>query len=165
MSQNKFWVWWERAHSNASLQVGGIRVVVIVLLLLLTACGKLAPANLPAQLENTPGAPIMITTDYYETEVFRLRYPDGWRVVTSASSLPPSVIFASPDETSLIIVSSEPFDVLPNPLVVEEGTSLRELENSVMTDTDNPVYVALIAPEAQWNAMTTLFALVIATLE
>ncbi len=48
---------------------------------MLAACGTLLPARPPAQLANTPGAPIIVSDGKVATDVFRLDYPPAWRVV------------------------------------------------------------------------------------
>lgn len=134
-------------------------------MLFLTACGELAPLDSPIPLENTAGAPVTITDDVYITEAFQARYPDGWRIVTSASVNPPSVIFASPDETSLIFVSTEILTDLPRPLVIHEGDTMQEQTAQAITTHGDTVYLALIAPDSQFAEMATLFEQVTANID
>lgn len=48
---------------------------------MLAGCGGLLPARPPAQLANTPGAPIIISEGSVAAGVFRVDYPPAWRVV------------------------------------------------------------------------------------
>ena len=138
-------------------------LITTCLLLLISACSELAPVNEPAQLNATSGAPITITNEFYETEAFRLQYPDGWRVITSASELPPSVIFASPNEQTLIVISTEPIENIPQPIIVE-GELATDGE-VVFTQNDQAIYTAFITPESAYSDTETLFRRVISTIE
>ncbi|MCU0497025.1 MAG: hypothetical protein MUF87_06700 [Anaerolineae bacterium] len=70
-------------------------------------CVACIPANAPPQLSFTPGPPIVIANQWYNTEQYRLRYPVGWRVITSAADQVPSVILAAPGNEALIIISHQ----------------------------------------------------------
>ncbi|MCY3572885.1 MAG: hypothetical protein OXG92_14890 [Chloroflexi bacterium] len=59
----------------------GGRALLVCALLMLAGCGALLPAQPPAQLANTPGAPIVVSRGSIETGVFRVEYPPAWRVV------------------------------------------------------------------------------------
>ena len=76
---------------------------------LFAGCGRLAPATTPPQLAATPGHFVTIDDSVYDAGRFRVRYPDGWRVVkSSAAGAPPEVIFVAPDETATITLSTAP---------------------------------------------------------
>lgn len=155
-------------HMGAPLRIAHNSLYSISLLffiILCSACGKLAPLESPAPLENTAGAPIMITSDTYTTDAFQVRYPDGWRVVTSASVNLPSVIFASPDEASLIVISTEPLIELPQPLIINEDDRLHNVMGQAVSANGDMVYLALITPSSQLAEMMTLFAQVTASID
>lgn len=57
------------------------RALYICAMLTLAGCGALLPARPPAQLANTPGAPIIVSQGNIDAGVFRVDYPPAWRVV------------------------------------------------------------------------------------
>jgi len=69
------------------------------ILFLLFAC---IPAKVPDNLDDTPGPPVVVFDNTFESSQFTARYPDGWRVVTSEARAPLAVIFVAPDEVSTI---------------------------------------------------------------
>lgn len=73
--------------------------------LLLAVCAACIPAETPAVLLNTPGPPVTITGDQVITTTFAVRYPSGWRVITSEASAPPTVTLVAPDDCTIIVVS------------------------------------------------------------
>jgi hypothetical protein len=74
-------------------------------------CTGCIPATVPDNLDDTPGPPVIVADGYYQSDVFSVRYPVGWRIVTSEASAPASVIFVAPDEVSTIRLSVAPMDV------------------------------------------------------
>jgi hypothetical protein len=84
----------------------------LIAALLLAGCVPAAP---PPHLMNTPGAPVIVDGERVITEAFRARAPAGWRIILGAASAPPTVIFAAPDNCSLIVVSAAPIDAPPLP--------------------------------------------------
>lgn len=128
---------------------------VAVVALLLAGCGRIAPASAPPQLDATPGPPVVFTDAIYSTTIFSLRYPATWRVITSASFAPPSVVLVRPDEAALFVFSTAPLDAVPpvpNPLgpqVIEQVT-LRLPDGTA-------VYAALSAPGAEIEPMRRQF--------
>ena len=89
-----------------------MRFLWIFVVLCITACTPLIPATTPPQLEHTPGAFITVDDDTFDAGIFRIDYPDGWRIVkTSVASAPLEVVFASPDDsmTIRILSWSEPY--------------------------------------------------------
>lgn len=139
-----------------------IRAGAGMMLLLLAACGQIAPPTTPAQLAHTPGPYVTVTEDLYDAGVFRLDYPDGWRVVTSAASAPLSVVFVSPAENALMTFSVEPFETLPEPS--ESAPFERETRRLSLND-ETPIYAALVHPADDAETFTTLFEHVLTTLE
>lgn len=79
---------------------------LVLPLLLLAAC---VPAQTPPQLQHTAGAPVIITETHYQTGLFSVRYPAGWRVVKAdPAGFPVTVVFVSPDNLSTITLTTEP---------------------------------------------------------
>ena len=75
-----------------------MRFIRILVLLSIAACTPLIPATTPPQLEYMPGAFVTLDDDYFDAGIFRVDYPDGWRIVkTSVATAPLEVVFASPD--------------------------------------------------------------------
>lgn len=111
-------------------------------LIVLAGC---VPAVLPPQFSQTPGPPVQVTHERYETSVFSVERPAGWRVVTSAANDPASVIFVSPDDTALILVAVDHPEDPPRPSV-EPGQRLRDR----IIEVDGLVVFG-IAPEADWT--------------
>ena len=122
-------------------------------------------ATTPPQLAYTPGVPVVIANGHYESAAFSVRVPDGWRVITPAADAPPSVIFVSPDDTALMLISSTPIGEPPRPNVENDvplQTAVREVDVNGTT-----VYVFFAAPDVdgQWDTMQPLFEHVIASLD
>jgi len=92
--------------------MGGSRTaptIFVIILFCLAACAPIVPAQTPPQLEFTPGAPVTIDDTLYDAGVFRMAYPQGWRVVKSnTAEAPMSAVFVSPDETMAIHVTVDP---------------------------------------------------------
>ena len=80
-----------------------MRFIWIFALLWIAACTPLIPATTPPQLEYTPGAFVTVDDDHFDAGIFRVDYPDGWRIVkTSVATAPLEVVFASPDNSMTI---------------------------------------------------------------
>ncbi|GEM_PF-1488794 len=89
-------------------------IIILCMGILLSACAQVAPAQLPLRLIDqqnnqlpTLSAPFTITHNTYTNSAFRVMYPDGWRVVSSAEFADPSAVFVSPDETQIILITTE----------------------------------------------------------
>ncbi len=68
----------------------------LCLLLLVVGCGPLVPATQPPQLAHTPGAFVVVDAETFDAGVFRVAYPQGWRIVKSSTATAPmTVVFAS----------------------------------------------------------------------
>jgi hypothetical protein len=89
----------EPANRKGDCLIAPLHCVFVLVFLLLSAC---IPANVPANLDDTPGAPVVVFDNIFESAQFVVRYPDGWRVVTSEAQAPLGVIFVAPDEVSTI---------------------------------------------------------------
>jgi hypothetical protein len=121
----------------------------------LSAC---IPAKEPPNLDDTPGPPVVITGDWVEVGGIRARYPDGWRVITSPADTPPFVIFASPDNCALIVLSVEPMDV-PQPASDCEQTDFQTMTH------ETTLFAGLSAPAASFERYRTTFEAVMTSLE
>ncbi len=84
---------------------------LFVLVLLCAAC---IPSRTPPQLSFTPGAPAVITPQTYANLLYRVTYPGGWRVITSAVESPYEVTFAAPDNQTLMRFSVNPVAEAPS---------------------------------------------------
>lgn len=93
-------------------------------ILLLAACIPVVPATEPPQLQDTPGAYIVITGEQFDAGSFVVTYPPGWRVVkASIAAEPVRVVFISPDDALIFTFSEAPLQgdgVLTQQL--EDGT-------------------------------------------
>lgn len=126
------------------------------LLFLLSAC---IPAQTPPILSATPGAGVVITDDTYRTETFSLRYPSGWRVITSQAGVPPNVTLVEPGDCALILVSSAPIEQAPT------SSTCTELDIQTTTRTvtleSGEIALAGSAPVAEWEGFVRAFERVI----
>jgi len=121
----------------------------------LVGCGAIVPAKTPAQLEQTPGASVILTDQLYDAGSFHVRYPGGWQVITGAASAPTWVVFISPDELRVIALSTESLDPAPQPPLQPERV---RSETQTLTLTDGSVlYAFLSAPESDWQTTQIIF--------
>ncbi len=109
----------------------------LALLAYLAAC---VPAKTTTPDLNATGQAVVVTGDYYDAGLFRARYPDGWRVITSPAGEPPFVTFVAPDNCALIVLSVEPRVVPPLGADCAPGGAVREFD-AVAGDAV-PVYAA-----------------------
>lgn len=123
-----------------------------VLVVALSAC---IPAKTPPVLSSTPGAPVVVTDRLYQTTVFSVRYPTGWRVVTSAADAPVSVVFVAPDEVSTISLRVGALDSADLPGDHQTDVRTLELANGV------PVTAMAQAPQEHWADFLPVFERVI----
>lgn len=136
------------------------RLYVVVIGFVLGACGAIAPATVPEQLEYTPGPPVVITDVTYENVLFRVAYPSAWRTVTSPANAAPWVVFASPQDDAVIVIAADEADTHVPPANVE-GSLVRE-ERSI-TQGDSSVLAVLIASEAQIDTFMPLFEQIVSS--
>jgi len=125
-------------------------------LLMLGAC---VPASPPPQLGYTPGAPVTVTEQQVRNSAFTVTRPAGWRLITSAAGEPPTVIFVSPDDTALVMISAEAIEDPPRPQVPAE-VPLREAREMVGT-----IEVYAVGPQVGWAVARATLAEVVASLE
>ncbi|MCL4255678.1 MAG: hypothetical protein KJ043_18115, partial [Anaerolineae bacterium] len=136
---------------------------VFLLMLLITGCAQIAPAQLPERLADqsnnqlpTLSAPFTITENTYQNEVFSVTYPEGWRVVSSASFAPPSAVFVSPDERQIILISTEDNPSLTYPFDDVEYDNIQTQQGDI--------WIIGIAPVAEWDAFLGIYEAMIAGL-
>lgn len=137
----------------------------LLLAFVLTACGMLAPARLPEQFDNTPGPPVTLTENRYESEVFTVDYPRGWNVITSPAFSSPWVIFVSPDETALIIVATDRTDTEISLVASDANDDELRREVRELTEGDARVFVGLVTWLSVWNDYQSHWDRVIDTLQ
>jgi hypothetical protein len=135
-------------------------VFLALFLLVGAAC---VPATTPPQLGFTPGAPVVVTAGRIETEQFSVMRPDGWRVITSAADAPLTVIFVSPDDDALILLSTAGIGQPPSPTNIEPNTTLHDATEQVYIN-DLTVSVYTVAPSAQWDAIAEITQRVVGSL-
>ena len=129
----------------------------LVLLLLLAAC---VPARTPPQLAATPGAAVVVSGGRYQTEAYSARYPDDWRAIASPAGEPPFVVFASPDNCTVILLA---LDERPAPEAA--GCAADEWrETAEVVDGSPVVFAALGAPADRWDDALATFAEVTASI-
>lgn len=131
----------------------------VISLLILCAVGCL-PIATPPQLTFTPGASFVVTDETFDAGVFRVNYPQGWRVITGQASAPPSAIFAAPDDRALIMLAVGEIESPPALNIEDETQSeTRTLEVGDITMT---AYGTASADE--WESFIQTFESVLATL-
>lgn len=146
-------------RGDATFRGGGFQTLrsIFLLLCLLAAC---VPARVPDNLDDTPGPPVVVDDEFYQSSAFSARYPDGWRIVTSEARLPPSVIFVAPDEVSTIRLMVGPLDDgdFSNPDLQTEVRGLTLTDGLQMT-------AVLSAPAEEWDTFLPLFEWVLDSVE
>lgn len=83
---------------------------LLLILLLVAACGRIAPATEPAQLSQTAGPPVTVTDRSVTTIAYTVDYPADWRVITSPAFAQPWTVFAHPEDRAVIVVAVDPDD-------------------------------------------------------
>jgi len=118
----------------------------LCVILLFAAC---IPASPPENINATPGESAVITGNSYQNDLFSLKYPEGWRVITSPAGAAPSVTFVAPGNCALIIVSSAK--------ITESITSPSCDQPDIKTTTQDvtvgsqQIDIAGSAPSAEWD--------------
>ena len=120
------------------------------LILLFAAC---VPAQTPPVLDATPGAAVTVTEDTYRNEIFSVRYPAGWRVITSEAGQTLSVIFAAPDNCALIVVSATMINQPPNSPACDQPNLQTATRNLSLGSAK--IFIAGSAPTDDSEAFTT----------
>lgn len=137
-----------------------IRSLLLIMVLLLAGCGALVPAQTPLQLAQTPGAPLQISAGSILTAQFRLQAPADWRVITSASIDPITLILAAPDNAALIVVSAQQIVRPPRP---QTDAPLRILYQARELS-ETRVYVYAAAPADEWSRFAPLVMALLASI-
>lgn len=120
--------------------------------LVFTAC---IPAQTPPILDATPGAGAVITADTYRSASFSLRYPSGWRVITSQAGASHGVTLVAPGDCALILVSSAPIEQpLTSPACAEPD--IQTITRSVALE-NGEIGLAGSAPAAEWQQFLSAF--------
>lgn len=137
------------------------QILIILLLLILTACRSLIPATTPPQLEYTPGVAITVTDKTVYTPMFQVDYPDGWRVVKiSIAGDPIELVFSSVEDDMWIKISEQPISIA-------EGTvdpNIHERLESVEI-TGNKIYTQGQAPEEKREIFDEIYRHVLDSIE
>ncbi|MDX2077910.1 MAG: hypothetical protein SFZ02_15890 [bacterium] len=154
-------IWSLRAQHVAPLQT---TIIILILAMLLTACAQIAPAQLPPRLIEqeknllpTLSAPFTITQNTYTNEIFSTTYPEGWRVVSSASFAPPSAVFVSPDEQQIILITTEANATLSAP------TS--DIPYDQISQQKGDIWIIGVAPVDEWEAFLIAYEAIITALD
>lgn len=134
---------------------GNLRILWFAVCLLFSAC---IPAQTPPILDATPAAGVSITADTYRSEAFSLRYPSGWRVITSQAGAPPSVTLVEPGNCVLIVVSSTPIETPPT------SSACGEPDIETISRMVGDISLAGSAPAAEWESFLAAFEQVAASI-
>jgi hypothetical protein len=111
------------------------------------------PAKVPPQLDATPGPAAVITEQEYDAGAFKVRYPAGWRVITSAATSPTSVIFTSPDDAAIMLFGVDVSDA-PMP---DTDAQIRTETRQITLENGVTVTAILNAPDNAWETFAPLF--------
>ncbi|MBL8157250.1 MAG: hypothetical protein JNM70_23960 [Anaerolineae bacterium] len=128
------------------------RFIYALLWGLLAAC---VPATVPANLDDTPGPPVIVADGWYRGVTFSARYPDGWRIVTGEAQRPQSVVFVAPDEVSTITLQLGDAPI--------SGDTVR-LAQQIRLSERVTVSAMLASPDAAWEAVRPVYENTIASI-
>jgi hypothetical protein len=134
------------------------------LLLALAACLPDIPATTPPQLGATVGVALTILSDEVLTDAYRLRYPQGWRVVKAnpADSLT-QLVFVSPDEQTTITLHEQAS--LPAVLSIPTPSAGNLQLERRLSLADRTLYLRLEAPQASFEQAQALFEAMLDSLQ
>jgi hypothetical protein len=119
---------------------------ILIFSLLIGACVPIVPATTPPQLKHTPGAFVVVTEGTFDAGVFRVDYPQWWRVVKTsiASTAMIQVVFVAPDDKSITLTQvevindstsdSEQFITLGNGTIIQVIVSLSDDVDDTFND-------------------------------
>ncbi len=137
-----------------------MRKLILLGALMLAAC---IPGQMPTVLNTTPASGVVMTRDTYRNDLFSVVYPESWRVITSAASAPPSVIFAAPDNCTIIVVSSTPVDQTPpSPSCTQSDI---KTFSQTLSAGGRQISVVGSAPAADWDAFKSAFDHLVASVQ
>ncbi|MGB1285185.1 MAG: hypothetical protein ACPG7F_01530 [Aggregatilineales bacterium] len=144
-------------------------IMIIGMLVLISACSALAPAETPPQLEMTPGYMMQLDDRYYETASFRLRYPPGWTIIKSNISVGAAEVYFissdAPDDPDEIDETMEIFVfITPRPAPdIPDGMIF--IEEQVEFDNGDIIFIRGTTPENQESDLRTAMNNLITSLE
>lgn len=127
------------------------------LALIISVAACIPAATVPPQLSATAAPPVTVTDDHYQSAIFSVMRPDGWRVITSPADVPVNVIFVAPDDRALIVVSSAALgENPPTPTLSDDDT----LQTDTQTHTVNgqPLTVYLAGASSDWDGLTPILS-------
>lgn len=127
---------------------------LVYVALLLSGCASLAPAQVPAQLDATPGPPVVITENAYRSTAFTVWYPPDWRAVSAATFADPWAVFVSPADDALMAVAVDPADLAGLALPTAMDGERRETATLTPPDAGPTLHTVLLAtPDAYATAL------------
>lgn len=127
---------------------------------ILCACGPIVPADVPAQLNATPGPPVIITDSVYISTHFATRYPGNWQVITSPAFSQTWVVFAT--DEAVIGLALDRDDIAQITPQVDHELRRESQVISFESGSDRQViYALLVAPSADWERYQEIFRQVI----
>lgn len=131
-----------------------------VALTLAAGCTSPIPATTPPQLQHTMGAVVRLDDNFFYTETFTVRYPQGWRIVKLNPAIEPlRLAMISPDDTLYIVLDMQPIRPQDYPIA-----GARTTQTTRTLSDGSTLYALGIAPEAAWSSFVTTFARVLNSL-
>ncbi len=121
------------------------------------------PATVPPHLANTPGAPVVVADRLYDAGAFRAEVPDGWRVITSPADEATFVLFVSPGNCALIVLSVAPVE-MPSPSSECDATAFATERREQALERVT-VYAGMNAPTAARAAWLATFERVVSSIQ
>lgn len=125
-----------------------LRALLVAVCLGAAAC---VPADVPPQLTFTPGAPFVVDDDHYESAFFRVRVPQGWRIVSAPAEQPDFVIFVAAENRALMQFSARPIDPVPT---LDSLPAVQQITHSATRD---GFYGVLVCDVTQADSLLPLF--------
>lgn len=136
----------------APTKLGSLFVLANCLLFSLVFAGCV-PATVPPQLDATPGPAVVVTDQEYDAGAFKVRYPAGWRVISSAATSTATVLFAAPDHTAIMLFG---VDAVEAPMPETDGQIRTEIRQ-ISLEQNVSVTAILNAPAENWEVFAPLF--------
>lgn len=113
------------------------------------------PAEIPAQLEFTPGPEFQISHTVYENQTFVVTYPSDWRVISPPTEFAGQVTLVAPQDNALIFITANE---------VHEVPIIADLDNPITSYIgfeDDSLHTYLTTDEASLEAYQSVFAQVV----
>ncbi len=127
-------------------------------LLLCVSLVRCVPAQVPVQLAATPGPIAVIERDVYNTNLFSVSIPEGWRVITGSALFPPSVTLVAPGDCMLIVISLE--SNVQTPSAPNCAAETMRTWNETIDQNNLSVHIAGLAPVDGSTVFAPVFAAV-----